>query len=230
MSNVNICISVTGKTLETFLLQLKQSQHLVDIIELRVDCIKNINLEMLCVISEHTKKKSILCCRSKKDGGNFEGTVKEQNEILQMGNTLGFNYLDIDLLIAKNIVIRNKKAKFIISYHNFVETPNFGELKKIAMRMRNYEPDILKFSVMINSRDDIKTLFRFLLNKRENENMIVLGMGKKGKIVRLLTPFFGGYLTFSSLSTFKEAHAAPGQIPYQIMEKFYNNFQEILYY
>ncbi|WP_264435786.1 type I 3-dehydroquinate dehydratase [Coxiella endosymbiont of Dermacentor marginatus] len=227
LNNSKICIPVTGKTLKSFLLQLKKSQNLANFVELRVDYIKNINLEMLSVIAKRTNKRSILCCRSKKEGGNFEGTLEKQNEILQMGNNLGFNYLDIDFCIANKITIQNKKVKFILSYHNFEKTPNLKELKTIASHMRDFKPDILKFSVMANSKIDVKTLFQLLINKKENENMIVLGMGKQGKITRLLSPLLGAYLTFASL---KETKSALAQITYQAIENFYNNLQEILGY
>lgn len=225
LNNSNICISVNGKTLKSFLLQLEQSQTLANFVELRVDYIKNINLEMLSIIAKRTNKRSILCCRAKKEGGNFEGTLEKQNEILQMGNNLGFNYLDIDFAIADKITIQNKKVKSILSYHNFKKTPNLKELKTIASHMKNFKPDILKFAVMANSKIDVKILFQLLINKKENENMIVLGMGKQGKITRLLSPLLGAYLTFASL---KETQSAPAQITYQVMENFYNNIQEIL--
>ncbi|MBT8506677.1 type I 3-dehydroquinate dehydratase [Coxiella-like endosymbiont of Rhipicephalus sanguineus] len=225
LSDLKICVSVIGLTLKSFLLQLEKAQNLTDFIELRVDFIQDINPEMLDVIATHTNKKSILCCRAKKDGGKFQGTLEEQNKILQVGNNLGFNYLDIDLYLANKITIQNKKAKFILSYHNFKKTPDFKELKTIAAHMWDFKPDILKFAVMTNSQTDVKTLFQLLLNKKENENMIVLGMGKQGKTTRLLAPLLGGYLTFTSL---EEAKSAPGQIAYEAMENFYYRFQEIL--
>ncbi|QHG92651.1 type I 3-dehydroquinate dehydratase [Coxiella endosymbiont of Amblyomma sculptum] len=222
-----VCISVVGRTLESFLLQLKKSQELSNFVELRVDWIQNINVMKLNAIARNTNKKSILCCRSRSEGGNFKGTFEKKNEILQMGNTLGFDYLDIDLVTANRITIHNKKSKFILSYHNFVETPDLKNLEMIMMHMRNFNPDVLKISVMINSQIDVKILFQLLLNKRKDENVIVLGMGKKGRIVRLLAPLFGGYLTFSSLE--EETQSAPGQIPYRMMKKFYRNLKKILH-
>ncbi len=47
--------------------------------------------------------------------------------------------------------------------------------------MSHFKPDVLKFAVMINTQTDVKTLFQLLINKQENENMIVLGMGDQGK-------------------------------------------------
>lgn len=225
LNNLNICITVAGKSLESFLSQLKKAQTLANFVELRVDYIQNINSEMLGVIAKHINKKSILCCRSKKDHGNFEGTLEEQNKILQSGNDLGFNYLDIDFPIVNKITIQNKKSKFILSYHDFKETLDLKKLKTILAHMRDFKPDVLKLAVMANNPIDVKTLFQLLLSKQENENMIVLSMGNYGKITRLLAPLLGGYLTFASL---EEAKSAPGQITYQLMNNFYYKLQEIL--
>lgn len=224
LSNLKICIPVVGLTLESFLLQLKKAQNITDFIELRVDFIKKINTEMLNIIARHTYKKSILCCRAERDGGNFKGTLEEQNKILQIGNNLGFNYLEIDLNLANKITIQNKKANFILSYHNFKKTPDFKELTTIAAYMRKFNPHVIKFAVMANNDTDVKTLFQLLLTKKENENMIVLGMGQEGKITRLLTPLLGGYLTFASL----DVKSAPGQINYDTMKSFYYMFQDFL--
>lgn len=214
-----LCAVVIGKTLSNFLLQLEKAQAMADLVELRVDYLENINSRMLHDIAKQVQKKVILCCRAKRDNGNFTGTLKAQNQILQIGNDLEFDYLDVDLAIANKIIIQRKKAKKIISYHNFQNTPSLVTLVNIAHKMRAFAPDILKFSVMINQSDDVNILFRFLLSKRPSENIIALGMGKQGKITRLLTPLLGGYLTFASVDA---SSSAPGQIDIKTMQDFYH--------
>lgn len=219
-----LCTVVIGKTLSDFLLQLEKAQAMTDLIELRVDYLENINSKMLCYIAKQIKKKVILCCRAKCNNGNFTGTLEAQNQILQTGNDLKFDYLDIDLAVANKIVIQRKKARKIISYHNFQNTPPLATLINIAHEMRDFSPDILKFSVMTNQSEDVNILFRFLLNKEPSENLIILGMGKQGKITRLLAPLFGSYLTFASID---KSSSAPGQIDIKTMQDFYHQFKII---
>lgn len=219
-----LCAVVIGKTLSGFLSQLQRAQAIADLVELRVDYLKNINSKTLYHIAKQIKKKVILCCRAKRDNGNFTGTLEAQNQILQTGNDLKFDYLDIDLAIANKIIIRRKKAKKIISYHNFQKTPTLKALINIAGEMRTFSPDILKFAVMTNQLDDANILFRFLLNKKPSENIIVLGMGKKGKITRLLAPLLGSYLTFASID---HSSSAPGQIDIKTMRNFYHQFNRL---
>lgn len=220
-----ICVVVIGKTLSDFLFRLQRAQAIADLVELRVDYLKNINSKILYHVAKQIKKKAILCCRAKRDNGNFMGTLEAQNQILQTGNDLKFDYLDIDLAIANKIVIRRKKAKTIISYHNFKNTPTLKALINIAGEMRAFSPDILKFAVMTNQLDDVSVLFRFLLNKKPSENIIVLGMGKKGKITRLLAPLLGSYLTFASMED--KSSSAPGQIDIKTMRNFYHQFNHL---
>lgn len=219
-----LCAVVIGKTLSDFLFQLEKAQAIADLVELRVDYLENINSKMLYYIAKQIKKKIILCCRAKRNNGNFTGTLKAQNQILQTGNDLEFDYLDIDLAVANKIVIQRKKAKKIISYHNFQNTPSLKALINISSKMRALAPDILKFTVMTNQSNDVNILFRFLLNKKPSENIIVLGMGKQGKITRLLAPLFGSYLTFASMD---KSSSAPGQIDIKTMRNFYHQFKRI---
>ncbi|QTS84244.1 type I 3-dehydroquinate dehydratase [Coxiella endosymbiont of Amblyomma nuttalli] len=221
-----LCAVVIGKTLSDFLFQLEKAQAVADLVELRVDYLENINPKMLYYLAKYIQKKAILCCRAKRDNGNFTGTLEAQNEILQAGNDK-FDYLDIDLAVANKIVIRRKKAKMIISYHNFQNTPSLETLFNIADEMRIFSPDVIKFSVMTKQLGDVNVLFYFLfrlLQNKPSENIIVLGMGKEGKITRLLAPLLGSYLTFTSID---ESSSAQGQIDIKTMQDFYHQIKII---
>ncbi|AAO91559.1 type I 3-dehydroquinate dehydratase [Coxiella burnetii] len=224
LNTPRICVVVIGKTLEEFLSQLEAAQTAVDFVELRIDYLEQINPNWVRIIKNHTHKKAILCCRARADGGKFLGTPEAQQEILQAGNDLGFDYLDIDLPVANKISIHEKKAKIIISYHNFLHTPPITELNFLLENMRLFNPDVFKFATKSEQYEDVKTLFKLLINKKNNENMIVLGMGEQGKIIRLLSPLLGGYLTFSSING---AISAPGQIDFKTMQDFYQRFYKI---
>ena len=57
--------------------------------------------------------------------------------------------------------------------------------------------DIIKIATnVINDNDNIE-LVKLLINK--DKDIIVLGMGEKGKITRIISPLLGGYLTFASV-------------------------------
>ena len=110
------------------------------------------------------------------------------------------------------------KTKIILSFHNFEKTPEIKELKLLIDRMREYNVEVLKIATMINKTQDIKNLFQILLNKKKNEKMIVVGMGKKGQITRILGPLLGSFSTFASTIY---GETAPGQIDINKMQGIY---------
>ena len=220
-----ICVIIVGKTLDDFLSHLKKAQLIADFVELRSDYLEKIDPETVRTIKKHTYKKAIFCCRSYSEGGYFRGTFESQQEILQVGNSLGFDYLDIDFTIANKIHIQKKKTKTIISYHNFLHTPSLMVLNCLLKNMRPFKPDVFKFAVKTTQREDIKTLFQLLINKRSYENMIVVGMGEQGKIIRLLSPLLGGYLTFAAIN---EITSALGQFDLNVIQDFYQKFYQVM--
>ena len=226
LTMLNICVVVIGKTIDDFLSQLEKAQAIADFVELRIDCLDTINPDMVQTIKNYIYKQAILCCRAQADGGNFLGPPKMQQEILQAGNEVGFDYLDIDLSIANTIYFREKKAKIIISYHNFLYTPAITELKCLLENMRFFKPDVFKFATKTERYEEVKTLFELLSSKNNNENMIVLGIGENGKIIRLLAPLLGGYLTFASIN---KSISAPGQIDLKTMEDFYHRYYKMFF-
>ncbi len=221
----NICVVVAAESLQDFINQLEKVQKVADFIELRLDYIKDLKPTDLAQIAKHTHKKSIACCRAIAEMGKFSGGQADQQAILQTANDLGFDYIDIDLAIIDHIQIKNKKAQFIISFHDFERTPDLNKLNRIAEQMRSFSADILKFAVHANSDKDVNTLCQLLINKPADESMIALSMGEHGKKLRLLSPLLGGYLTFASLDN---QGTAPGQIEFKDMNSMYQQIENLI--
>lgn len=223
MKKPRICAVVLNENLTDFLVQLEKAQQNADMVELRIDYIKNLSKEILTLIKDKTHKSAIVCCRSVRHGGKFQGSVDEQQAILQESNDLRFDYIDIDLAVAKNIKIKNKFSKVILSYHDFEKTPSLKELTQRAVEMRVYKPDVLKFAVSVHNDKDVEVVLTFLLDKKPDEKMIVIGMNEVGKITRLLSPLLGGYLTFASVN---DLPSASGQMDIRTLEEWYKKIEE----
>jgi len=220
--NAKICTIVTGNTIDKFLINLKRIQAQACFVELRVDFINNLKLEHIKIIQEKTHKKSILTCRSRLEGGNFQRSEKDRISIIQEALRLKFDYIDIELSAINKINLKNKnkQLKIICSYHDFKKTPSYEKLEEIASKMKKDKKcDIIKVVTMVKKEEDNQKLFQLLLNKDKKQKMIVLGMGEFGKITRILSPLLGGYLTFASLN---EIESAPGQINIAELTKIYN--------
>lgn len=221
----SVCLVVEASDFTDFFRQLEQAQLCCQLLELRIDALANISIEKLQQLADILTVKAIVTCRSKLHGGRFAGSVAEQNKLLQAANDSGFHYIDVDLSIADQIQINDKRCMKIISYHNFDMTPEIQDLKLVVQRMRELDGDIFKIATMCHALQDAMRLLKFLLAKPDDESMIVLGMGLEGKITRLLSPLLGGYLTFASS---EDRMLSLGQIPYQALQSFYSGFEGLL--
>ena len=205
MKKIKICTPVIGKTLKEFLENLDQVQEVSDMVELKVDKIKNLSKKDLILIRKKTKKETIFTSRQKK--------------IILQAIDLGFDYVDVKLsLIPKLNLSKRNKNKIILSFHDFKKTPKIKKLTSIINHMREYKMGVIKIATLVNNDQSIRNLMRILLNKRKNEKMIIVGMGEKGKITRILGPLFGSFLTFASTQF---GSSAPGQIEIMKLKKIY---------
>lgn len=222
MKNIKICTVITGQTLREFLDNLNKIQKVSDFIELRVDYIEDLKISDLEIIKNHTIKQSIFTCRSREEGGLFNDSNDKLMQIIHKAIDLKFDHLDIE--ISKLSLFDNrdfKNVKIIGSYHNFKETPDYQELKNIIKSIYKYSfVDIAKIATFANNEDDVINLTRLLINKKSNRDLIVLGMGEKGKITRVVSPLLGGYLTFASLGKCK---SASGQIELSELKNIYED-------
>lgn len=214
---IKICSVVIGESLEEFLDNLYKVQEISNFVELRVDYIKDLSIEHLDIIKKQTIKENIFTCRSVNEGGKFTGNKEELKSIIYRANELQFNHIDIEISMLENINFDNKNCKIIGSYHNFNNTPSYNELLNIYENIKQYDfVDIVKIATnVVNDNDNIE-LVKLLISK--DEDIIVLGMGEKGKITRIISPLLGGYLTFASVDN---NISASGQISLNDLIKIY---------
>lgn len=201
---IKICTPVIGKTLNEFLKNLDKVQEVSEMVELRVDGL-NLTQKDLTLISKKIKKETILTSRNK--------------EIIMDSLNLEFDFIDVDLSMINDLKLSKKdRSKIILSFHDHEKTPRINRLKLLVNRMRKFGVSVIKIATVVNDDRDIKNLFQILLNKKENEKMIVIGMGKRGQIIRVFGPLLGSFLTFSST---KFGKSASGQIDINKMKEIY---------
>lgn len=223
MNKYRICAVVTGKTIEEFLRSLDQAQKQVELVELRVDYLRELKLEMLEIIAKKVTKSAILTCRKQNEGGLYTGSEEERLEILQKAISMGFDYVDVELssIESDDIDLGEKRGKLIVSYHNFSKTPKKSELEKILERMNACGADIKKIAVMANSDEDEGLILEMIVQNSVKSELIMIAMGDKGTKTRVLGPLLGGYLTYGSLEGVK---TAPGQVSVERLKEIYNQF------
>ncbi len=218
--DIRMCVPVTGKTTKEFVSHLQKIQEIAEFVELRVDTLGVMDIEFLDELRQIVHKKAVFTCRRGDEGGEYTGTDEMRVKLLQKAIGM-FEYVDIELSTMRtHNFIRDDKTKIIISYHNFKETPSYWDMQKVIYDMNQFKPDILKLAMMVNKEYEVTKLYRLLTNKPHTEERIVIGMGEKGRMTRILGPLLGSYLTFAA-SAYGES--APGQIDIDKLKNIYNN-------
>lgn len=220
-----ICIPVMGKTIEELLQNLEKAQKVSDLVEIRADSLETIEEINIEQIKKTVSGKAIFTCRHVAEGGLHKVHEETRLHLLQKAIDLGFDFIDVELETCRTRKFTGTAStKIIVSFHDFLETPPYFDLTKIIDDIRSFHPDIMKIATMVKTDKDVISLTRVLVNKLPNDTMIVLGMGDKGKITRVLQPYLGGYLTFASLGG---SNSAPGQIDYNDLQKLYTNINSL---
>ena len=111
-------------------------------------------------------------------------------------------------------------TKIIISFHDFEKTPTILELEKILKIQVGLGANICKIITTAKTFDDNLKTLNFVSEGSKKSNIVCFAMGEHGKISRLLSPFFGGFFTFASLT--EKRKTAIGQLTIQEMNNAYN--------
>jgi 3-dehydroquinate dehydratase type I len=190
-----------------------------DIIELRVDMFENIqNIEQIFATAKKKFNLPMLCTiRAPKEGGKKE--IPNRLSIYEK-LTPYCDFFDIEIFSEESRTLRQKtlqnNIKLILSYHRFDLTPSVEDLEKVFEEGKKLGADIVKIATMVNEIEDAEKLLYFTI-KYKKDNVIVIGMGEKGRLTRIVNPVFGSLITYASLNT----TSAPGQIYLPNMVKIF---------
>ncbi|MDI1470921.1 type I 3-dehydroquinate dehydratase [Thermodesulfovibrio sp. 1176] len=190
-----------------------------DLIELRVDMFENIQkIEQVFATAKKKFNLPMLCTiRSLKEGGKKE--IPDRLSIYEK-LTPYCDFFDIEIFSEGSRTLRQKtlqnNIKLILSYHRFDLTPSVEDLENVFEEGKKLGADIIKISTMVNEIEDAEKLLYFTI-KHKKDNVIVIGMGEKGRLTRIVNPVFGSLITYASLNT----TSAPGQIPLPYMVKIF---------
>jgi 3-dehydroquinate dehydratase/shikimate dehydrogenase len=190
-----------------------------ELIELRIDAIADLDIPRLL---QRPRKKVIVTNRRKSEGGKYGGSADKQFDILAQSAKLGAEYIDAEFSWGKDFIKKLSKekgrAKLICSYHDFSSTP--ANIAEHCKKMCETGADIVKIATTAKDIVDCKRLFDLhQIAQKAKCSLIVVGMGERGQITRILSGKFGGYLTYASedeLST-----TAPGQLALEDMKTVY---------
>jgi 3-dehydroquinate dehydratase-1 len=189
-----------------------------DWLEIRVD-------HFLPDIAELRRKSAklslprIVTVRHPAEGGQAPRiTLRERRSLYRDFMELA-GLVDIELRQAGPLkeVIREAQAAgvgVILSAHDFRRTPPPARLRDLARQAADAGADIFKVAATANSPADLAKLIEFLANEKSPLPLAVMGMGRFGKISRLVLAQAGSCLNYGYLA----APNASGQWPVALLK------------
>ncbi|MDR2021302.1 MAG: type I 3-dehydroquinate dehydratase [Treponema sp.] len=229
-----ICLCLTGRTLGRNLELLDKYRKLIDLAELRVDCLDPDERFLIRSFPEKAGVPVILTIRRKIDGGRYIGGEGSRIVLFSKGLAFAdanrrrnFAYVDIeeDLDVPSlEEAARTFGTRIIRSYHNLQ-----GVDEHLAAKIRSLRrvgDEIVKIAVTPQSLEDVIRIFR-TAKETAGIDKILLGMGRYGISTRILAAWLGSHLTYAFAAGEPDTSpGAPGQLDPRELVKLYR-FREI---
>ncbi len=202
----------------------------VDIIECRFDYLSNFeNLDDYLDILSRYKDKCIYTVRPENEGGKFSNDPKKRVEIID--NFIHRKPLFVDIeykLISSNDfiadLVENENTRILVSWHDFLQTPEFDYLLEQVKNMQIYSPHV-KIVTTAKSVDDSIKILSLYPSIDTHINLVAFAMGEMGVLSRVLCTVVGDApFTYASLG----AALAPGQLSVDQMKSIYDFFKSKL--
>ena len=213
-----ICVVIKGPTFSLAFEQIKEACQHADMVELRLDCFKSVNLLSLKELLVAFTIPMILTLRCPSQGGEYQGTEEDRLKDITSFAALNPDYLDLENHVCpsfiKKISHEYPKIKIILSYHDFTGAPDHLDLLLAEMQKKSAH----FYKIAVTARSTLDALK--LLCLKTSANTIVISMGFYGKISRILGPIVKNPITYASLEDNQQS--APGQITAQILHDIYH--------
>jgi len=208
-----ICAVIITSDLEA----IRQVKPFVDLFEIRIDHVGDAWPELV----KQLDRPWIACNRSASEGGLWEESEEGRIEELLKAAELGAGIVDIEIgttKLARALPLIKRRARCLLSFHDFQGTPPLDELKEIVQRQLDAGADICKVVTTANNPDDNLTVLQ-LIAQFPGIRLVSVAMGNLGLTSRILCPLVGGDFTYASTERDKES--APGQMTVGELVKIY---------
>ena len=207
-----VCIPIIETDPMKALRAVEKANRLADLIELRVDYLREQNLELLL---NKRKKPFIVTNRRKEEGGRYTGDEKRRLDVLKEAIDLGAEYIDVEIETEKpllqELILNRKRTQIVLSFHDFEGTPSLKELKSFIDRTTQVGANIVKIVTFARIwEDNLEVLSLIPYAKEKKQRIVAFCMGEKGKVSRVFAPFMGAAWAYASLD--KRRASAPGQL------------------
>lgn len=228
------CIPMVPVTREALMEETKAAVALEpDIIEWRVDYYENagnpesVKYSLMEMGQYLNNIPVIFTFRHVREGGAKEYAQDVRLATICTALETGYaDIIDVEACNEKSFIddvkaaVEKNRAKLILSYHNFNETPSEEFIVNKLKEEQELGADIPKLAVMPRDFDDVLTLMKATYRARMEAvdlPMITISMSDVGTISRVIGDLYGSDMSFV---VGKKANA-PGQIPVAVVKRLW---------
>ncbi|PPD58243.1 type I 3-dehydroquinate dehydratase [Dehalogenimonas etheniformans] len=200
---------------------IRTAAPLVNLFEVRIDLIG----QDWPAIAENLNKPWIATNRLASQGGKWQGSENSRLEALIKALDLGASIVDLELVtssVVDMIAAVKKKARCLISHHDFNGTPSPEVLPQLVKRLTAAGADICKLVTTANSIDDSLSLLG-LYDLFPDKSLVAFAMGEAGVISRVMAPLCGAEFTYAALDSGQSS--APGQLTVSQLAEIYRHLK-----
>jgi 3-dehydroquinate dehydratase I len=213
-----VCVTITESNPRKIVKELKKVYVDSDYVEIRLDFLKPNQIPFCLTHLRKYLKRCICTLRPTSEGGKFQGTEKERISILKLISEFEPYLLDVEYnTLKKNPelqkYLKNTRTNILVSWHDFVKTPNERILRLTLQKMSKFSNNIKIVTTAKTIGDTIRVLALYKINQKKN-NLISFAMGDYGRMSRILCTKLGSPYTYVSLGK----PIAPGQFSLKEMK------------
>jgi 3-dehydroquinate dehydratase-1 len=214
-----VCVTISESNPRKIVKDVKKALIGSDYVELRLDFLKPNQIPFCLIQSRKYIKRCVCTLRPTSEGGRFQGTEKERISILKFISEFEPYLLDVEYNTLKKHsglqrYLKNTKTNILVSWHDFVKTPNERTLRLKLQKMSKFSNNI-KIVTTAKTIDDAIKVLSLYKNNAKKVNLISFAMGDQGKMSRILCTKLGSPYTYVSLGK----PIAPGQFSLRAMKK-----------
>ncbi len=196
-----------------------------DLIELRLDHLRRLPEAEELRWCRGLGVPVIVTIRRPCDGGRYSGS-EETRAFLLRGLAGTCDYIDLELRSARDQLVReitDKGSKVLVSHHDLDGTPPDQELLSVLGRARAVGAHVSKIATFVNSPKDVLRLLALPLLVSPT---VVVPMGDKGRIGRILAPYFGSEFAYAYPAG--TVRIAPGMISVSELRAIYGHLNNLV--
>jgi 3-dehydroquinate dehydratase/shikimate dehydrogenase len=211
MTQPLLCETISAPTMAALRARRDAATH-ADLIELRLDHVDR--PDVAGALAGRTRPV-LVTCRAAWEGGGFEGSEEERQQILADALAAGAEFVDLEWKATgtERWLQPADLPRIVLSHHDFDAMPR--DAAERVREMRRAGAGVVKLAARASGLRDLATLLAIGRSASEGERTVLIGMGPHGLASRVLAAHFGSCWTYAGEGV------APGQVPAaRLLEEF----------